>query len=103
MSSTVKPSHEEEEYIARQEIEARQALAEKIRDEMNAAELEKLKQLHFNHCAKCGFEMHPVIFKGITIERCPNCGGIFLDTGDLERLAGKQDGFISSVLGLFQF
>ncbi|MCE9625738.1 MAG: zf-TFIIB domain-containing protein [Deltaproteobacteria bacterium] len=103
MSSTVKPSHEEEEYFARQEIEARKALAEKVREDMHATELENLKKLHLNHCAKCGFEMHPVLFKGVTIEKCPNCGGIFLDAGELEQLAGKQDGFVSSVLGLFKF
>ena len=103
MSSTVKPSHEEEEYFARQEMEKRQALAEKVRDQMQAGELDKLKQSHWNHCAKCGFEMHPIIFKGVTVEKCPNCGGIFLSAGELEQLAGKQDGFIASVLSLFNF
>ncbi|HCU24869.1 MAG TPA: hypothetical protein DF383_07620 [Deltaproteobacteria bacterium] len=103
MSSTVKPSHEEDEYFARQEIEKRKVLAEKLREQMASAELEKLKQLHWHHCAKCGFEMHEVVFKGVTIEKCPNCGGIFLDPGELEQLAGKQGGFISSVLSLFKF
>ncbi|MFO1464655.1 MAG: zf-TFIIB domain-containing protein [bacterium] len=103
MSSTVKPSHEEEEYFARQEIEKRQALAEKLREQMQAAELENLKKLHWNHCARCGFEMHSVVFKGVTIEKCPNCGGIFLDAGEIEQIAGKESGFIGSVLGLFKF
>lgn len=103
MSSTVKPSHEEEEYFARQEIEKRKDLAEKIKAEMQAEDLEKLKQLHYNHCARCGFEMHPVIFKGVTIDKCPHCGGIFLDAGEVEQIIGKESGFIGSVLGLFKF
>jgi uncharacterized protein len=101
--SIKKPSHEEEEYIARQEIEMRKTFAEKMRAQMQAAELEQLKKLHWMHCAKCGFEMHPVIFKGVTIEKCPNCGGIFMDAWELEQLAGKEGGFISNVLGLFKF
>lgn len=103
MSSTVKPSHEEEEYFARQEIEKRKELAEKLKAQMQAAELENLKKLHYNHCARCGFEMHPVVFKGVTIEKCPNCGGIFLDSGEIEQIIGKESGFIGSVLGLFKF
>ncbi len=103
MSSTVKPSHEEEEYFARQEIEKRKELAEKLKAQMQVAELEKLKQLHYNRCARCGFEMHPVVFKGVTIEKCPNCGGIFLDSGEIEQIIGKESGFIGSVLGLFKF
>ena len=103
MSSTVKPSHEEEEYFARQEIEKRKDLAEKIKAQMQAEDLEKLKQLHYNHCARCGFEMHPVIFKGVTIDKCPHCGGIFMDAGEVEQIIGKESGFIGSVLGLFKF
>jgi rubrerythrin len=104
MSSTnFKPSHEEEEFFARQDIEKRQELAEKIKADMQVAELEKLKQLHWHHCAKCGFEMHSVVYKGVTIEKCPNCNGIFLDSGELEQLAGKESGFFHNVLGLFKF
>ncbi len=100
---STKPSHEEEEYFARQEIDKRRALAEKLRAQMETAELENMKKLHWMHCAKCGFEMHPVVFKGVTIEKCPNCNGIFLDAGELEHLAGKEGGFVRNVLGLFKF
>src|SRR5262245_59821703 len=103
MSSTVKPSHEEEGYFALQEIEKRQDLAEKLRDQMQAAELENLKKLHWNHCANCGFDMHPVVFRGVTIEKCPNCGGIFLNANEVEHIAGKESAFVSSVLSLFKF
>ncbi len=103
MSSTPKPSHEEEEYFAKIEIEKKRVYAEKVRQEMATEELEKLKELHRNHCSKCGFEMHSILFKGVNIEKCPNCGGIFLDAGELEQLAGQESGFISSVLGIFKF
>jgi len=103
MSSTVKPSHEEEEYFARNEIQKREALAEKVREQMHAEELEKLKKLHWNHCARCGFEMFRVVFRGITIEKCPNCGGIFMEASAIEQIAGKESGFVTSVLGLFKF
>src|SRR5262245_19684238 len=98
-----KPSHEEEEYFAREDILQRKALAEKIHAETEKEELERMKQLHWMHCAKCGFEMHPVVFKGVTIEKCPNCNGIFLSAHDLEELAGRESAFFSSIRGLFKF
>ncbi len=101
--SMIKPSHEEEEYFTRQEMDKRKALAEKLKAQMQVEEIEKLKKLHWMHCANCGFEMHSVVFKGVTLEKCPNCGGIFLNAGELEQLAGKEGGFISSVVGLFKF
>lgn len=97
------PSHEEEDYFARQEIEKRRALAEKLRSEMQKQELDDLRKLHWNRCSKCGFEMHPIVFKGMTIEKCPNCDGVYLDLPEFEKLAGTEGGFIKSVLGLFKF
>jgi uncharacterized protein len=102
MSSTNKPSHEEEEYFAKVEMDKKRALAEKLKSQMAEYELAKLKSLHHSHCSNCGFEMHPIVFKGVTVQQCPNCGGIFLDSGALEVLAGKEGGFISAVLSIFQ-
>lgn len=102
MSSTVKPSHEEDEYFAKVDMDKKRALAEKIKSRMEEDELAKLKALHWKHCANCGFEMHSVVFKGVTIEQCPNCNGIFLEPGELEHLAGKEGGFISAVLSIFK-
>jgi len=101
--STHKPSHDEEEYFAKQEIDKRRNLADKIRSEMEAEEVAHLKKIHWMHCTNCGFEMHPIIFKGITVEQCPNCNGIFLKADELEQLAGKKESVISSILGLFKF
>jgi len=103
MSATSKPSHEEEDYFAKVEMEKKKAFAEKLKDQMAAEELEKLKESHWMRCAKCGFEMHSIVFKGVTVEKCPHCGGIYLDADELEQLAGKEGGFISSVLGIFKF
>ena len=103
MSQTVKPSHEEEEYFAKVELDKKKALAEKIKEKMADEELEELKKLHWKHCANCGFEMEPVVYKGVTVDKCFHCGAIFLEPGELEQLAGKEGGFISGVLSMFKF
>jgi len=37
-------------------------------------------------CPKCQAPMTTIERSGVTIERCTECGGIFLDRGELERL-----------------
>jgi len=37
-------------------------------------------------CPKCRVDMDTVERSGLTIEHCPDCGGVFLDRGELERL-----------------
>jgi uncharacterized protein len=37
-------------------------------------------------CPKCRAPMTTIERSGVTIERCAECGGVFLDRGELERL-----------------
>lgn len=44
-------------------------------------------------CPKCRMPMESLERSGVTIERCTECGGLFLDRGELERLeVAEQDG-----------
>ena len=44
-------------------------------------------------CPKCQAPMRVVERNGVTIERCTECGGIFLDRGELERLSRAEGEF----------
>jgi hypothetical protein len=37
-------------------------------------------------CPKCQAPMNQIERSGVTIDRCTECGGVFLDRGELERL-----------------
>ncbi len=41
-------------------------------------------------CPKCQAPMRVMDRNGVTIERCSECGGIFLDRGELERLTRAE-------------
>lgn len=41
-------------------------------------------------CPKDQVSMRSVERNGVTIERCPECGGLFLDRGEFERLASFE-------------
>lgn len=38
------------------------------------------------NCPHCLESMTPVSFKGIQVDRCPRCGGLFFDVSELNRL-----------------
>jgi hypothetical protein len=103
MSMTIsKPSQTEEEYFARVEAEKKKKLAEEALRKLTEEQQRRMKELHWMHCPKCGMELHPVPYKGVTLDKCFNCHGVFLDDGELEKVAGSESGFLKGVLSLFK-
>lgn len=92
----------EEEYFARLETEKKRTLAETKRATIALTQRTELKTLHWMHCPKCGLELETIVFRGVEIDKCFNCGGVYLDTGELEKLAGTESHFWDSVLSLFK-
>jgi len=101
MSATIKPSKPESEYFAKVETEKKRKLAEERRKALDEAEQIRLKETHWMRCPKCGLELHSVVFRGVTVDKCFHCHGIYLDEGELEKIAGKADGFLPGLMSLF--
>jgi hypothetical protein len=96
-----KPSEKEEEYFARQAIERMKKEAEARQAAMAGEEKKRLKELHYMHCPKCGQPLQEIEYKGVKIDRCMNCEGIWLDSGELE-LVTQKEGHLGRVLKLFK-
>lgn len=95
-----KPSEKEEEFFKRAELEKLRRLREEAAAATAAAERQRLKDLHFMRCPKCGMEMAEVEFRAVTIDACFACGGMYLDAGEIERiLAYKEPGVLGRVVG----
>ena len=43
-------------------------------------------------CPRCGAAMTEVAIEHVKIDRCPGCGGVFLDKGELEVLTHAKSG-----------
>lgn len=55
------------------------------------------------HCPKCGMEMHEIKFRGIDVDVCFACSGVFLDKGELEHVVKEeQEGLMASILNWFK-
>jgi hypothetical protein len=97
-----KPSQTEDEYFAREDAEKKRRLALQVKKETAAGEAQRLKDLHFMRCPKCGMEMHEVPYRGVDVDVCFSCNGIFLDQGELERLKKETGAVMGAILNWFR-
>jgi len=99
----VKPSQTEDEFFVKEDVEKKRKLARKVAKDLAASEKEKLRHLHFMHCPKCGMKMQEVRMRGMDVEVCFACGGIFLDKGEIDVIAApQQKGIMSAILNWFK-
>ncbi|MBN2645887.1 MAG: zf-TFIIB domain-containing protein [Desulfuromonadaceae bacterium] len=43
-----------------------------------------------NRCPKCGDKIEAVVFRGVPLDQCNSCGGIWMGPNDLKILAEKD-------------
>jgi hypothetical protein len=98
-----KATSTEEEYFVREDAEKKRKLALQVKKQTEAAEQQRLKELHWMHCPKCGMQMHEVRLRGVDVDVCFSCNGIFLDQGELEHIEKPESkGVMSSILNWFK-
>ena len=98
-----KPSKAEDEYFAKQEIERRKKWAQEQSAKMATEEKERIKQQHYMKCPKCGMDLKEIDLHGVKVDQCANCGGIYLDAGELDELAKHEDkGLVGRVFSIFK-
>jgi len=98
----VKPSDKEEEYFARMEFERRKKIEEEKRIRMETEEKEKLKELHYMCCPKCGMDLIEIDYKNIKVDKCSSCQGIWLDAGELESVSNLEKSTLDKLFGVFK-
>ncbi len=94
-------SENEDEYFLRRELEKKREAVKKKQAELADEERIAQKELHWMRCGKCGAELHEVEFRGVKVDKCFSCGGVYLDDGELELLAGRP-GWFASMLEVFR-
>jgi hypothetical protein len=71
--------------LAREKREAERAA------KAQTEERQKLKDLHFMKCPKCGHDMKEENLEGVSVDRCSFCEGIYLDAGELDQIFLKKE------------
>ncbi len=98
----VKPSEKEDAYFIRQEFEQRKQVEEAKLAKLDAEEKQKLKELHYMHCPKCGHNLIEIDYKGIEVDKCASCEGVWLDVGELEQISNLEKRFLDNWFKAFR-
>jgi hypothetical protein len=98
-----KPSSSEDEFFAKEDAEKKRKLALQVARETASEDRQRLRELHYMHCPKCGMKMQEVRFRNLDVDVCFSCDGIFLDKGEIDAIAApQQKGIMSAILNWFK-
>ena len=86
----------EEEYFHRKNKEA----IEKLREKMKVSEDAKAAGTSSMRCPRCDGTLVTNQIDEVSVDTCDKCGGIWLDSGELEQLTKREGGgFFSKLFG----
>ncbi len=74
------PSRNEDEYFAKQDAELIKQMRDKLDAERKAAE----RKASYMKCPKCGGGLEEKAHGNLRIDVCQDCGGVWLDPGELD-------------------
>lgn len=98
----VKPTEQEEEYFARMEYEKKRKAEQEKFQKLAVGERQRLKELHFMKCPKCGMHLIEIDYKGIRVDKCSACEGIWLDSGELESVSTLEKPGLVKLFNVFK-
>ena len=88
----------EDEYFIKQDAE----LVKELRARREAERREAERKSHFMKCPKCGADLQEITREHVAVDVCRECGGLWLDAGELEILQKvKQHRFSEVFRDLF--
>jgi uncharacterized protein len=99
---TVKPSEKEEEYFARIELERKKKIEQEKHKRVAEEGKRKLKELHHMRCPKCGMELNEIVYKGINVDKCFSCDGVWLDAGEMDLLVKLEKPALDKLFSVFK-
>ena len=97
----VKPTEKEEAYFIRREFEKAKKVKKQRQNHFETEERLKLKDLHYMQCPKCGMQLVEIDYRGIKIDKCTACDGVWLDAGELEMVSQIEETVIVKFFNAF--
>jgi DNA-directed RNA polymerase subunit RPC12/RpoP len=87
----VKPSTKEEQYFLEQELKRQLLQARAEQEAMAAVERQRLKELHYMHCPKCGQKLFVENYGEVEVDVCGGCKGLWLDANELDQILAAKE------------
>ena len=99
---SVKPTEQEEEYFSRKEYEKRKRAEHAKNLKLAKEDRERLEKLHFMRCPKCGMELINIDYRGIEVDKCSECEGIWLDAGEFAAAYNLGSSVLEKLFAVFK-
>lgn len=97
---TDKTRQNEHEYFTRESLE----IINRRREELDAERERRERESHHMRCPKCGGQLAERKHHGVSVDVCQDCGGVWLDKGELEQLEHVEENrvakYIDSLFGI---
>lgn len=93
-----KPSDREDEFFLRMEAKKIETLRSELDQKRKEEQKLKQRENHWMKCPKCGSDLKEQNFGNVMIDKCADCHGIWLDSGELELLTAGQAQFSKGFL-----
>lgn len=77
---------EEDRFFAERD----KAVIERLRKELTPTQVKEIREVAHGRCPRCLEPLGQEELVGVTIDRCPEGHGIWLDEGELETIAGRE-------------
>ena len=88
-------------YFAGREVEKFKKSEETRENKLITEEMRGRKELHYMRCPKCGMSLKEIEYKGVKIDKCAQCDGIWLDAGELEAVLLSEKIVIENIFRTF--
>ena len=92
----------EDQHVWEFELKQRLRILEAEQQATAVTERQRLKELHFMHCPKCGQQLVTENYGAVEIDLCPSCRGLWLDANELETIVASESRFLQSWLKILR-
>ncbi|MFC1885896.1 zf-TFIIB domain-containing protein [Thermodesulfobacteriota bacterium] len=93
-----KPSDREDEYFLKIDSKKIETLRGELDEKRKNEQKQKNRETHWMKCPKCGSDLTEQNLGNVMIDKCLECQGIWLDSGELELLTTGQAKFTKGLL-----
>lgn len=101
MESLGSKHRSEEEYFFREDQKKLKELRLKLDQQRREREALQLKELHWMKCPKCGCNMIEIDLRGVMVDKCTGCQGVFFDQGEwnliMEQDVSENPSFLTTL------
>ncbi|MEE8397960.1 MAG: zf-TFIIB domain-containing protein [Desulfobacterales bacterium] len=89
----------EDKYFLKRDMEKMEGHRHELDIKRREEDKKKRSETHWMKCPKCGSGLEEVNQSNVMMDQCPECGGIWLDKGELELLTQGQSEVSKSFFG----